>query len=181
MFQLELFNRMTKGWNCIGNGCYGRVYEKPDGEWVWKKARSDGTRTYLEWVLVKQQKGEAMLGMPEVDFVVPVVGSALEEYIVAMRKYEKVRGRLSEFGWELTIYGSEPDHSLHERPGCPQYLKDLILAFEKETYIPANDIHTGNIMVVPGSNLLVLTDPSSASYSPLGASWKNELQEFALH
>lgn len=154
MYPQELVNRLhAQGWNDeIGGGCYAKVYanhKKPD--WVVKVGTNDGTRTYLEWVMLKRAKGEFMKGMPLVDWVVPI---GERGYMVSMKRYKAA-------------------HSYLEHHGKPRYINELRAAFEHETGVRATDVHNGNIMWngkkgEPRENNLVLTDPSTAPYTPLG-------------
>lgn len=156
MYQTELFIGEHRRWNkYMGSGAYGRVYTSENGagdpNWVVKYATNDGTRTYLEWVMLKRAKGEFMKGMPLIDWLVPV---GENQYMVAMKRYACAR--------DLLKYHGNPD-----------YIVALAKAFERETGVHANDAHYGNIM---GGNWrkparlddLVLTDPSSSPYTPLG-------------
>ena len=152
MYQQELFvgsrGRFDK---FLANGCYGHVYTKDGSDWVVKSAENDGTRTFLEWVMLKRAKGEYMKGMPLVDWVVPV---GANRYMAAMKRYSRANELIKEHG-------------------KPAYITELARKFQEETGVYANDLHSGNIM---GANWkkparldnLVLTDPSSESYVPLG-------------
>lgn len=168
---MELLDHFVKkGFEKISNGCYGVVYGSHASEWVVKYAANDGTRTYLEWCLLMQRKGRKMRGMPELDFVVGLG----KHYMVAMKRYKPIKGRLMEFGWD-----SEYESYLHEKDGCPEYLKKLIEAFEKDCpAITCNDVHYENVMTDGKS--VILTDPSSSGYRPTGctvAAWYTDERE----
>lgn len=165
--QTELFGKFAaQGYERIAGGCYGQVYAK-DNEWIVKRARNDGTRTFLEWVLLKTARGERMQGMPELDFVVAITQDSghLGEYIVAMRRYISVEHRLQkDFRFE-----SYAVYSCYKDPKCPRYVSELIDAFVADCpAVSANDIHHGNIMLDERTGDLVVTDPSSSLYRPIG-------------
>lgn len=149
------------GWEYIANGCYGTVYGKVDSPWVIKKARNDGTRTYLEWVWIKTLRGERMRGMPHLDFITQISD---DSYMVGMKRYKPVYGRFKEFGF----VDNDPIFPIHQREGCPAYILALLYAWKEDCQaVEANDLHSGNFMA-DGSEL-ILTDPSSSDYRPVGA------------
>jgi hypothetical protein len=155
MYQEELFERLaSKGWVFHANGAFSRVYTNDAmPEWVMKRGENDGTRTYLEWCMFKRRKGEFMKGMPEVDWLVSVGDGS---YLCMMRRYYCARS-LS-LGWG----------------GYSQldYMARLIKVIKEELpFMRVNDLHSGNFMAMdhpPRKNRIVLTDPSSDAYRPLG-------------
>lgn len=89
-FQGELFNRLPQqGWRFVAQGAFSRVYVNDSiPQWIIKRGANDGTRTYLEWCILKRQRGEWMKGMPEVDWVLGLEGDA---YMASMRRYYPAR------------------------------------------------------------------------------------------
>lgn len=149
---MDIFER--RGAEYLASGCYGRVYSLPGNAWVVKKARNDGTRVYLEWVMHRTAIGRRMRGMPIIDFLVDGEEGS-ESYIVGMKRYEKRK----EEGQDLFL------------PAARQipYIKRLIEAFEEETGIGANDCHGGNFLLDKSTKTVILTDPSSSCYRRLGS------------
>ena len=167
MYQQAAISKMIKGAVFLGDGINAKVYAVGTTGWVIKHAREkDGTLNYLQWCLLKQQRGEFMRGMPEIDFIT-LYGDG-QGYSVGMKKYYKQTGRVEYNAWG-------------DSSKVPSYLLQLIRAFEDyaldfldvdEDFV-ANDCHSGNIMV-DGRGGFVLTDPASGLY-------KNQLpDEFAL-
>lgn len=162
--QTELFDKFVgQGYERIGGGCYGTVYAMHGNPWIVKRGYNDGTRTYLEWVILKTKRGERMRGMPEIDFLVE---SDDEHYLVAMKRYQCLSNKLE------SVYGFQcyPTYSIHRDPKCPAYITRLIDAFERDCpAVDVNDVHHGNVMLDPKSGDFILTDPSSATYRPVGS------------
>lgn len=186
-------------WPYLGGGVYGSTYSSgPD--WAIKVSRNDGTRQYLEWCHALQQQGKALPGMPKIEFIASITnrvyysGVVVDNYyVVGMRRYRPARGRLREFGFK--VYDQyqpnldcmphllpaaerkpgqdmffEPVYNLHQQPGCPDYIKELVATADAvfgEGF--ANDCHSGNLMIDTQENRLVLTDPSSRAYPFLEA------------
>lgn len=154
-YQQELFERhISKGWKFLANGAYSMVYQNeamPD--WILKYGTNDGTRSYLEWCMFKRAKGEFMKGMPEVDWL---VGIGEGSYLCMMRRYYCARSL--GLGWGG--YGKLP------------YLARLIRTVSDELpFVGCNDLHSGNFMALdptPKESRIVLTDPDSSGYRPLG-------------
>jgi hypothetical protein len=146
------------GWPCIGSGCYGSVYAAPDGDWVIKRSRNDGTRTYLEWVVQRTLEGRRMRGMPWVEWVQP---DGEDCYLVKMRRYEplaSVAPSDSRVTWTRSVH-------MHE--DAPRYLASLIDAFKAECPgVGVWDVHCDNVMGDDNGEWIV-TDPSSEAYVPL--------------
>lgn len=149
MYQVSMFSNAFKGQEYVGNGCFARVSSLGNG-WVVKNAhRRDATLNYLEWCKRKQDAGEGMMGMPEIDFIVHTE----EGYIVTMRQYTPQPERLS---------------NSYVHMEC-EHIAELIAAFEcymADTfgeYNCANDVHGSNVMIGPRF-MLILTDPSSRCY-----------------
>lgn len=170
MVQAELFRKCFKGWAYLAGGCYGKVFEHPESDWIVKQATNDGTRTYLEWVMLKTQRGERMRGMPEIDFLVPIQEPEAAhkndpgKYLVAMRRYEQLGQRL------IDEFNFGQAHSIHTDPACPQYIVELKKAFEHDCpAVSASDMHYQNVMEDTRTGDFVLTDPSSSSYRPVGS------------
>lgn len=169
--QAELFEKFTnKGYERIAGGCYGNVYGKPDSPWIIKRATNDGTRTYLEWVMLKTKRGERMRGMPELDFIIPLSDSSSRwgEYLVAMKRYQSVSKQLQDhYGFK-----QNPTYSVNRDPACPAYINRLLEAFERDCpIVSANDVHHGNIMLDKATGDFIVTDPSSSSYRPVGSTY----------
>jgi hypothetical protein len=166
MYQEELFERFaSKGWTFLANGAYSRVYRNDAmPEWVLRRGENDGTRTYLEWCMFKRAKGEFMRGMPEVDWLVPL---GEDHYLCMMRRYYCAR-QLS-LGWGG--YGKLP------------YIVRLLKAIHEELpFMSTNDLHSGNFMAMdpePKESRIVLTDPSSDRYRPLGLQQPTDELELA--
>lgn len=165
---LPVFELLTQRhkWERFSGGCYGSVYHPCEGsEWIVKLARNDGTRTYLEWCLWREKTGRKMKGMPEIDFLISYrVGNDENYYLVAMRRYTSLRDKFDEEEDRLKAITPAKD-----RGESSHYLRKLVLAFEEETGIQANDLHTGNFLYDERSKTYILTDPSSRGYHPLGA------------
>lgn len=156
-----------KGFERIAGGYYCSVYARDDDPWVIKQGYNDGTRTYLEWCMLKTARGERMRGMPQIDFL---VDDGDKGYIVAMKRYELIKDRLHEFGFPKGASGA-----LHKQVGCPTYLTALVNAVNTDLQRDCdwggdwcNDVHWANVMLDVESNDIILTDPSSALYLPLG-------------
>lgn len=148
MYRYELFERLHQnGWSdYLGKGSFSSVWGNPNvPDWVIKFGENDGTRTYLEWVMLRTAAGKRMKGMPEVEWIVPI-GAC--KYLVAMKRLHK----------RVTYERESPD-----------YITELKIAFKQETGVDANDAMFGNIMQ-DAKGELVLTDPSSWPYRPLGVS-----------
>ncbi len=156
-----------EGWTYISNGVNGTVFRSPCGEWVFKRARrNDGTRTFLEWCMWKQARGEGMKGMPELDFL----ADCGEGYVVGMRRYANTASAvLSTSSFDAGETVSQYD-----------YMVALITAFEAECPgCHAGDLHGGNFMYDDRTDSYVLIDPTNGRYRPLG-SWFDP-ESFTLH
>lgn len=158
MYQRELFDQHfspMKGWEHLAGGLYGQVYAHPDSKWIVKLAHNDGTRTYLEWVMLKTARGERMHGMPEIDFLVPISD---DRYVVAMKRY-----RCAKRYFDYSIY----------RPKTVAHIRELANAFERECpHMYASDVHYGNVLFDSeddDESKLILTDPCSGGYFSLSA------------
>lgn len=164
MLQYELFERfMSKGWKYLSNGAFSHIY-KNDAmpEWVLKRGTNDGTRTYLEWCLFKRKKGQFMRGMPEVDWL---AGLGDDNYLCMMRRYHSARDLSLGWGGYKTL----------------PYMVRLVETIREELpFLELNDMHSGNFMAMDDparKNRIVLTDPSSSAYRPLGMQHRaNELE-----
>lgn len=157
----------------LGRGCYGVVvpHSKYPDEWIIKKAKNDGTRTYLEWCHFMQHKKKRRLrGMPEIDWI---VAQGRHMYVVCMRRYRPLWTGKESKNDNLAILKAAGwcdgfvDYDLHKAAGCPGYLLRLIKSFEKLYPDAVNDFHRGNLMYDKVRNELILTDPSSFHYRPL--------------
>lgn len=169
-----------QGFHRIGNGCYSTVYSKHGTsdkpfEWVLKHGVNDGTRTFLEWVLLKTARGERMRGMPDVEFVAdrPLVQelndgttARIGMYLASMRRYDKVDW-FELFGADNLRYPIHYDQRFIESEH--RYIIDVVEAFEAETNVKAGDLHMANVMWDAKAQGIVVTDPSSYAYVPLGA------------
>lgn len=149
-YQHELYHKLIlrkpDDWTYIGSGGFASVHGHKNREWVLKRAQNDGTRTYLEWCLIKQARGERMQGMPEIDFVIPI---SEHQYVAAMRRY----------------YPSK------DAGPIPDYIYELAQECELDNpAIVCRDLHRGNIMMKYSDNQgeFILTDPSSSGYRPVG-------------
>lgn len=156
--QSDLQSKFVKqGYDCFSSGLMGKVYGKSDSKWVVKIAHNDGTRTYLEWVLLKSKRGERMKGMPTIDFLVEVDEL---KYMVAMKRYERVEA--ADFG---TDYLRVP---IWLNECCPKYISELRDAFEEDNPgVRMNDMHSANVML--SGKEWIVTDPNSSEYLPVGA------------
>jgi hypothetical protein len=171
--QSELFPKFTATWPYLSSGCFGAVHASPCGEWVIKRARNDGTRTYLEWCRYKQSIGAGLRGMPEIDFLVMEDDA---HYIVTLRRYESVKDReTGEVRPEVGM-GRWYDNVI-DAIGCPDYIKELVDAFVAECkHKTFNlDLHANNVMWDKRTKTIIVTDPSSGDYEP------NPVQDFELY
>lgn len=151
----------SSGFKKIAGGAYGNVYARNGSDRVVKIAYNDGTRTYLEWVQWRTKLGKRMKGMPELDMLVQ-----LDEqyYLAVMKRYSHtLQGKVRAFGWADDVISA-----LHQREGCPKYIKELACAFAREAGGNASDLHYQNMMYDKCRNELVVIDPSSAGYVPFG-------------
>lgn len=169
---VELSPSLTSG-PSLGKGSYGMVMPHPDypKDWVIKKAKNDGTRTYLEWChFMQHKKNRRLRGMPEVDWV---VAQGTQQYIVCMRRYQPIWHAKEDKGGPLdmlkTVGWCDPEqiYALHQKEGCPGYLVKLVEVFERLWPRAVNDFHRGNLMFDKARNELILTDPSCREYRPL--------------
>lgn len=157
----------------LGKGSYGMVvpHSRFPNEWVIKRARNDGTRTYLEWCLFMQRtKKRRLRGMPEIDWI---VAQGDKMYVVCMRRYRPVWHDNEEKGGPLAMLKTAGWHDptqiydLHYKDGCPGYLRKLVDAFQDMYDNSVNDFHRGNLMYDKRRNELILTDPSCREYRPV--------------
>jgi hypothetical protein len=167
---LDLFRR--KSFERFANGAYGSVYGNIDSPWIVKQAQNDGTRSFLEWCMLKCRRGERMKGMPEIDFLIEEPDYySRGSYIVAMKRYQPILNRMGEFfGAEAVLNLALPNAAIHRWPTCPTYIPDLIKAFETDMQRVVNccDVHSSNIMYDADLEELIVTDPSSGPYYSLG-------------
>lgn len=159
---MECFNR--QGADKIGGGVYGQVYTLPktNHQWIVKSAKDDGTRSYLEWVQYRTRIGKRMRGMPIIDFLYARDG----RYIVGMKRYKPLDDD-QRIAFGRAKY--EPSH----------YISRLIAEFEEETGVEANDCHGNNAMWDEKTKSIILTDPSSQQYVPLGTVPENYDPEYS--
>ena len=146
-----------RGLKVVGTGCYATVYASRDGDYVIKRGRNDGTRTYLEWVVQRTLQGKRMLGMPWVE---SLTDDGRNGYIAIMRRYESLDAIAPQ------VSNSIWDWGVNYHPDVPRYIERLVAAFEREGDVSANDLHSGNVMADDNGEWIV-TDPSADDYVPI--------------
>jgi hypothetical protein len=148
---------IARSWPQVGSGLYGTVYGSPDGDYVIKRARNDGTRTYLEWVMDRTLEGRRLRGMPWVEWL---QDDGPDGYAVKMRRYRPLATVAPKDSGVTRVF------QVHRHEDAPRYLETLIQAFEADTGVGAWDVHYGNVMGDDNGEWIVL-DPSSDGYKPL--------------
>lgn len=168
--QYHILSKIEEKWDRLGNGCFGAAYCDPDNpDWILKIGQNDGTRNYLEWCKFYQDRGERMPGMPEIDFLTDWNAN---QYMVGMKRYQCARDRIVNKG--VAKYATH----IHLDRNMPEYLRALVMMWEHESQLRANDVHSGNIMWSPDKKEFILTDPSSRGYEPIG--YRNQWRPFQL-
>jgi hypothetical protein len=161
MLQQEMFTKARHG-EFLGSGLYSSAFRLSNGL-VMKHGRSDGTRNWLEFCMLKREAGCLMPLMPEVYQVASIEG---DRYMAIMPEYGRVvptvwwdDGAKSEYAGR----GVEYHPAFKEVCGRFRQYMEQFVYFNQRGKALMNDLHLGNVMLCPTRGV-VITDPCCWDY-----------------